>query len=59
MQFRSESELEENPDLMYSVENVEDIRKCHEMIGGGWRYATHTLAYTLHTHSRDTYPFLL
>ncbi|KAK3818609.1 MAG: timeless protein-domain-containing protein [Benniella sp.] len=25
MQFRSESELEENPDLMYSVENVEDI----------------------------------
>ncbi|KAI8359421.1 timeless protein-domain-containing protein [Mortierella sp. GBAus27b] len=25
MQFRSESELEENPDLMFSVQNVEDI----------------------------------
>ncbi|KAF9182982.1 Topoisomerase 1-associated factor 1 [Haplosporangium sp. Z 767] len=25
MAFRSESELQENPDLMYSVENVEDI----------------------------------
>lgn len=32
MTFRSESELEANPELMYSIENVEDIGEYQDCL---------------------------